>query len=104
MPGRRVALHRMLRTVARLVNPRGMRGALILVLFATTSVAAAPAAPDAARAGSGSAAPAAPAVPAGPDDAKAVAILERIVAGPDSGARKAAIAELTQIAPRAVEG
>jgi hypothetical protein len=59
-----------------------MRGALVLVLFATTSVAAAP---------------------AGPDDAKAVAILERVVAGADSAARKAAIAELAPIAPHTVE-
>lgn len=57
-----------------------MRGALVLVLVAT-SVAAAP----------------------GPDDARAVAILERIVAGPDAAARKAAIAELAQVAPRAVD-
>jgi len=31
------------------------------------------------------------------------AILERIVAGPDSAARKAAIAELTEIAPRTID-
>jgi hypothetical protein len=58
-----------------------MRGALVLVLIATASAAAAP----------------------GPDDARAVAILERIVAGPDTAARKAAITELTQIAPRTID-
>jgi hypothetical protein len=101
-----------------------MRGALIfLVVLVATDAAAAPRAarrkhdPDVPAAGSaaGSAerpaaprpapaadAPAAPRAP-GPDDAKAVAILERIVAGPDTTARKAAIAELTQIAPRAVD-
>ena len=79
-----------------------MRGALVLVLFATTSVGAAPAADKAAPAATAPAAPAAPR-PAGPDDAKAVAILERVVAGADSAARKTAIAELVQIAPRAVE-
>jgi tetratricopeptide (TPR) repeat protein len=61
-----------------------MRGALVLVLFATASAVAAPGAP-------------------GPDDAKATAILDRIVAGPDAAARKAAIAELTEVAPRAVD-
>ena len=39
----------------------------------------------------------------GPHDAKAVAILEQIVAGPDSAAREAAIAELAKIAPDAPE-
>jgi tetratricopeptide (TPR) repeat protein len=37
------------------------------------------------------------------DDSKAVAILERIVAGPDTAARKTAIAELTEIAPRTID-
>ena len=103
MPERRIALHPVLRTAARLVKSSAMRGALVLILFATTSVAAAPAAPTGSASGS-AAAPAVPAPPPGPDDAKAVAILERIVAGPDTAARKAAIAELTPIAPRAVEG
>lgn len=81
-----------------------MRGALVLVLFATTTVAAAPAADKPAQAPAAPApAAAAPARPAGPDDARAVATLERIVAGPDSAARTAAIAELTRIAPHAVE-
>jgi tetratricopeptide (TPR) repeat protein len=39
----------------------------------------------------------------GPDDAKAKAILDKIVAGPDNATRKAAIAELEQIAPSAIE-
>ncbi|TMQ21900.1 MAG: hypothetical protein E6J91_02000 [Deltaproteobacteria bacterium] len=64
-----------------------MRGALVLVLIASASAAAAP---D-------------PATPPGPDDARARAILERVVAGPDTAARKAAIDELTAIAPRAVD-
>jgi hypothetical protein len=48
-----------------------------------------------------------PPVPAprkpGPDDAKATALLDKIVAGPDSNARKASIAELTKLAPHAVD-
>lgn len=59
-----------------------MRGALILLVVAVTTVAAA-----------------AP----GPDDAKAVAILGRIEAGPAAATRKAAIAELTEVAPRAID-
>ncbi len=39
----------------------------------------------------------------GPDDAKAVAILERIVTGPDSATRQKAIDELNAIAPTAIE-
>lgn len=39
--------------------------------------------------------------PPGPDDAKAVAVLERIVAGPDAASRKAAIEELGELAPTA---
>jgi tetratricopeptide (TPR) repeat protein len=39
----------------------------------------------------------------GPDDAKAVAILEKIVAGPDAAARKAAIAELEKLAPHTID-
>ncbi len=70
----------------------------------TTTPAVAPAAPAAGSA----AAPAdkdAPAAP-GPDDAQALAILDRIVAGPDTGARKAAIGELgpfARAAPHAVD-
>ena len=39
----------------------------------------------------------------GPEDAKARALLDKIVAGPDSTARKAAIAELEQVAPSAID-
>jgi tetratricopeptide (TPR) repeat protein len=46
--------------------------------------------------------PKAPRTP-GPDDAKAVAILERIVTGPDTAARQKAIEELNAIAPTAIE-
>lgn len=63
-----------------------------------TTPAVAPAAPGAA----GPADAAAPAAP-GPDDVRATAILDRIVAGPDTAARKAAIGELAQAAPRAVD-
>lgn len=84
-----------------------MRGALILILAAATSVAAArgahaetPAAKDAAaKAEPAGAAPRAPS----PEAGKAVAILERIAAGPDAAARKAAFDELTAVAPRAID-
>jgi hypothetical protein len=98
-----------------------MRGVLVLVLLTSATVAAAPraarhrrtaaepttpaVAPAAPAAGS-AAAPAdhdAPAAAPGPDDARATAILDRIAAGPDAGARKAAIGELAQAAPRAVD-
>ncbi len=39
----------------------------------------------------------------GAEDAKATAILQKIVAGPDSAARRAAIAELMAVAPQTVE-
>jgi tetratricopeptide (TPR) repeat protein len=95
-----------------------MRGALILLLLAVTTVAAAPrttgkkplrtteeTAKPAAKTAKPAAKPAdAPKPrPPGPEDAKAVAILERIVAGPDTAARKPAIAELTEIAPRTID-
>jgi tetratricopeptide (TPR) repeat protein len=93
-----------------------MRGALILLLVAVTSVSAAPRAARKRAAkptehGAQAAGevtrpaepPAAPPRTPGPDDPKAVAILERIASGPDATARKAAIAELTAIAPRAVD-
>ena len=99
-----------------------MRGALIVLVVAAAS-AAAVAAPKKARksdevsdkAAKGDAAKAdAPKGDAvkltapkprkpGPEDAKAIAVLERVVAGPDATARKAAIAELGELAPRAVE-
>jgi hypothetical protein len=46
-----------------------------------------------------------PAAPrkAGPQDKKAIEILEKIVAGPDSAAREKAMAELAKIAPDAVD-
>jgi len=96
----------MLRAVRRLAKSSAMRGALILVVLAVTTVAGA--APSAKREAAKTevvpaAEPVAPPRPPGPDDAKAVAILERIVAGPDAAARKAAIAELTEIAPRAID-
>jgi hypothetical protein len=91
-----------------------MQGALIHLLVAVTTVAAAPrharrapAAPaspsQATPSAAASAAPTQPPRPPGPNDARAAAILERIVAGPDAGARKAAIGELTAIAPSAID-
>jgi tetratricopeptide (TPR) repeat protein len=105
----------MLRAASRLVKPSSMRGALIvLVLFAAATVAAAPR--SARKKPASNAEKSAPSEPVakpveppppprapGPDDGKAVAILDRIVAGPDAAARKAAIAELNEIAPRAIE-
>jgi hypothetical protein len=122
----------MLRAASRLVKPSSMRGALIFVLLAVTTVAAA--APRAARKKAPEPAekakasekdakgndkgdkdakadekpaekpkePKPPRTP-GPDDAKATAILGRIVAGPDAATRKTAIAELTEIAPNTIE-
>jgi hypothetical protein len=106
----------MLRAASRLVKPSSMRGVLIFVLLAVTTAAAA--APRAARKkvpepaekakASEDAKPDKPREPRpprtpGPDDAKAVAILGRIVAGPDAATRKTAIAELTEIAPSTIE-
>ncbi|HMG52238.1 MAG TPA: hypothetical protein VK601_02125 [Kofleriaceae bacterium] len=106
--------------MARLVKSSAMRGALVLIVLATASAAAAPraarrahdpadparpapaAAKDAAAATAKEPPPRPPPAPPGPDDAKAVAVLDRIAAGPDTAARKAAIAERIQIAPRAV--
>ncbi len=105
----------MLRAVPRLVKSSAMRGALILLLLAVTTVSAAPNAArrtakaaktaDHAAKTTEPAKPSAPPAPRtpGPDDPKAVAILERIVAGPEAAARKAAIAELTEIAPRTID-
>jgi hypothetical protein len=70
---------------------------------ATSDKAARSEKPDKADAKPADAEPPAPPRPPGPDDAKAVAILEKIAAGPDAAARKAAIAELAQIAPRAID-
>ncbi|HEX2690016.1 MAG TPA: hypothetical protein VHN14_25545 [Kofleriaceae bacterium] len=104
----------------RLVKSSTMRGAPILVLLAVTTATAAPRAArkQTARASDRvvtvadppdkTPAPAAtpadpPARQPGSDDARAVAILDRIVAGPDTAARTAAIAELTEIAPRTID-
>src|SRR5579864_5544117 len=113
----------MLRAESRLVKPSAMRGVLILLVLATT-VSAAVATPAArkpkhtshadtttadatpakpvvlpAPAGAPAAAPAAP----DPEAAKATALLDKIVAGPDAAARKAAITELDALAPHTVE-
>lgn len=109
-----------------------MRALLVLLLLATTPVAAdpkqdakaegpkaadakpadaKPAAPKAADAKPAAAKaadekPAPPPVPPrapGPDDAKATAALAKIAAGPDTAARKAAIEELGKLAPTAVD-
>jgi tetratricopeptide (TPR) repeat protein len=104
----------MLRDVPRLVKSSAMRGALILLLLAVTTAAAAPRAArkktprtdhaaEAAEPATKPADPPAPPRTPGPDDPRAVAILEHIVAGPDTAARKAAIAELTEIAPRTID-
>jgi len=103
----------MLRAVPRLVKSSAMRGALILLLLAVTTVSAAPRAarrktakatdhPAKTEPAAKPVDPPPPRTP-GPDDPKAVAILERIVSGPDAAARKAAIAELTEIAPRTID-
>lgn len=79
----------MLRAVLRLVKSSRMWRALVLVVVCAGAAAQAAEPP--------------PRRTPGPDDPRAVAILERIVAGPDSAARKAAIAELTEIAPRTID-
>jgi len=96
-----------------------MRGTLILLMFLATTVAAAPrAAPEADPKADKPAEPEAKPKPAesakatkpaepprtpGPEDVKAVAILARIAAGPDTATRKAAIAELAEVAPRTID-
>lgn len=113
-----------LRPASRLDKPSAMRGALLFLILAVTvsSVAAEPRTRKAKRdrdkveekveekgekAEKAAAKPAPPpltAPPASPADAaKATAILERIVEATDSAKRKAAIAELTAIAPLAIE-
>ena len=77
-----------------------MRAVLVCLLLAlTSSVAAEPKAKDAPQ----QQAPAKPPRTPGPDDAKALAILKRIEAGPTTAERKAAIAELNEVAPHAVD-
>ncbi|HEU4733056.1 MAG TPA: hypothetical protein VFT22_34420, partial [Kofleriaceae bacterium] len=89
-------------------RPRAARRRATPVAQATPAAPAAPAA-QASPSGGTPAAPAPAPVPPrapgaqGADDARAVAILERIAAGPDAAARKAAIAELAEVAPRAIE-
>ncbi len=82
-----------------------MRAVLVLLLLASvvTSTVAAPKdrKPEVKPA---KAAPPPPTPrPPGPDDAKATAQLDKIVAGPDTATRKAAIAELAKLAPHAVD-
>lgn len=82
-----------------------MRRALQLLLLATSAVVAVPADRAAAddNAGSASAPAAAASRKAGPDDAKALAVLGKIVAGPETATRTAAIEELTRVAPHAID-
>lgn len=87
-----------------------MRRALLVLLLVTSAVAAAPrerGKKDAAkREGAEQQAKPEPPPPAprppGPDDAQVVALLDKIIAGPDTAARKAAIDELTKLAPTAI--
>jgi hypothetical protein len=94
-----------------------MRAALVLLLLATTTVAAEPADPKKPEAKASAKAkpetkadakqpepppPPAPRTP-GPDDARAAAVLGKIVAGPDAAARRAAIEELGKLAPTTIE-
>ncbi len=105
MPGLRVTLRRR--------KACSMRALLVLLLLATTAAAA----PDAkksdrkadAKKADGKADAAKPEPPPppprtpGPDDAKATAALQKIVAGPDAAARRAAIEELGKLAPTAID-
>src|SRR4051812_25279975 len=94
-----VAAPRAARHKREAAEPAGTHGGPVSAPPATTP-AVAPATPRApAPAPADRDAPTAP----GPDDARAVAILDRIAAGPDAAARKAATGELAQAAPRAVE-
>lgn len=81
-----------------------MRAVLVCLLLATTAVHAAPKRPKkkdtTAAVENKPEPPPKPPRPPGPDDAKAKAILDKIVAGPD---RKAAIDELVAVAPHAVD-
>ncbi|MBA3463117.1 MAG: hypothetical protein H0T46_24385 [Deltaproteobacteria bacterium] len=88
-----------------------MRRALVLVLLATTVAVMPPAhaekkkkdkQAEKEKAAKPAPPPAPPRTP-GPDDAKAKAALEKIVAGPDRAAREAAIKELTALAPNAID-
>ena len=98
----------MLRAVSRLDKPSAMRGVLLLLLL-VIHLPAAIAKPkhrdDKADKPAPAAAPApeAASTPPGPDDAKATQLLDKIAAGPDAAARKAAITQLGAIAPHTVE-
>jgi hypothetical protein len=109
----------MLRTPPRLATSSAMRVVLFFLVLATARATAAPQAPPAPvapqpaepradprpaepKAAPRPAEPPPPRTPT-PDDARALAILDRIVAGPDAAARKAAIAELTAVAPHAID-
>lgn len=78
-----------------------MRAVLGVVFFAMVASGVA-VAEDGGKAESKKPAPAAIVLTA--EDAKATALLEKIVAGPDAAARTAAIAQLNELAPRAVAG
>jgi hypothetical protein len=98
----------MLRAPARLATSSAMRVVLLLLVLAVPSAAAAApgtpsATPEAPAAAARAPDPARPPRTPGPEDPKAIAILERLVAGPDAAARKQAIAELTAIAPHTIE-
>lgn len=80
-----------------------MRALLVLLLLATTAVAAPEGAKGAkADAGEPEPPPPPPRAP-GPDDAKVAAVLDKLVAGPDAAARRAAIEELGALAPTTIE-
>ncbi|MGE0550098.1 MAG: hypothetical protein AB7O24_29485 [Kofleriaceae bacterium] len=76
---------------------------VILVVLATSVAAAQPKPPDkpADKPPAAENKPPPPRTP-GPQDAQAIAILDKIVKGPDAAARKAAITELNHIAPMAI--
>lgn len=80
-----------------------MRRALVLLILATgaASVAQADRKKDKDKAPVAEPAPPPPRTP-GPDDAKTVAVLEKIAAAPDKASREAAIKELAPLAPRAI--
>lgn len=87
-----------------------LRAALVLVIATSSFVAEADdrkpdtkADTNAATAAAKPDKPAPPPRTPGPNDAKAVAILDRIVKGPDAAARKAAVGELMKIAPTTID-
>ncbi|HSK02587.1 MAG TPA: hypothetical protein VK932_15145 [Kofleriaceae bacterium] len=89
-----------------------MRSLIVLLLLAATTAVAAPdpgAKQADARKADGKQADGKPEPPPppprtpGPDDGKAIAVLGKIVAGPDAAARRAAIEELGGLAPTTIE-